>query len=111
VRKKLLLLRHALHAAAQNHKFYGCTDVGLSEPGHLQAASIISTIEKHRPERCVCSPSGVAICPFPGLHLQQYVLCNIDYASLTTLELFGDEGVLTGLNHQSFNEGASSWDK
>jgi alpha-ribazole phosphatase len=204
VRKKLLLLRHALHAAAQNHKFYGCTDVGLSEQGHLQAASLISTIEKHRPERCVCSPllrcretiqtligmpieidpdlreidfgswegktfdqiqqshpaavnqwakfdpafsfpggerledflirvqraahaivscpektvlavthAGVIralLCYFLGLHPRQYILFNVDFASLTTLELFDDKGVLTGLNYQSFNEGLLPWD-
>jgi alpha-ribazole phosphatase len=39
------------------------------------------------------------LCHFLGLHPRQYVLFDVDYASLTILELFGDKGVLTGLNY------------
>ncbi len=45
------------------------------------------------------------LCHFLGLHPRQYVLFNVDYASLTILELFGDKGVLAGLNYPCFSEG------
>jgi len=38
------------------------------------------------------------ICHFLGLHPRQYVLFNVDYASLTVLDLFDGRGVLAGLN-------------
>jgi broad specificity phosphatase PhoE len=51
------------------------------------------------------------LCHFLGLHPRQYVLFNVDYASLTILELFGDKGVLKGLNYPYFSEGIKPWDK
>jgi alpha-ribazole phosphatase len=50
------------------------------------------------------------LCHFLGLHPRQYVLFNVDYASLTILELFGDKGVLTGLNYPCIS-GDIKWDK
>lgn len=38
------------------------------------------------------------ICHFLGLELRQYLLFNIDCASLAIVDLFGDRGVLAGLN-------------
>jgi alpha-ribazole phosphatase len=38
------------------------------------------------------------ICHFLGLHPRQYVLFNIEFGSLAILDLFGDKGVLRGLN-------------
>ncbi len=204
MKKKLLLLRHAEHEAAHLHQFIGSTDIGLSEHGRRQAASLISLIRRYRPGRCLCSPlkrcletiqplqgisteinadlrevdfgswerktfdeiqqsdpetvnqwadfspafsfpggerledfliriqraastfvscpeetilavthAGVIralLCHFLGLHPRQYVLFNVDYASLTILDLFGGKGVLTGLNHSCFSEDTTSWD-
>lgn len=195
VKKRLLLLRHARHAAGIHHQFLGSTDIGLSERGRLEAASIALLTNTYQPDRCFCSPlkrcietigpfsklhleinpdlreidfgnwegmtfdqirdadpssvdrwahfdpdfafpggerigdflkrirlvagtlaacegktvlavthGGVIralICHFLGLHPQQYLLFEIGYASLTTLDLFDEKGVLTGLNHYS----------
>ena len=38
------------------------------------------------------------ICHFLGLPLRQYLIFRIDPGSLSSVELFGDRGVLTGLN-------------
>lgn len=38
------------------------------------------------------------ICRFLGLEPVHYMLFEIDYASVTTVRLFGDRGILTGLN-------------
>lgn len=38
------------------------------------------------------------ICYFLGLHPRQYVLFNVDFASLAILDLFGDRGILAGFN-------------
>jgi alpha-ribazole phosphatase len=56
VKKNLLLLRHARHAAAEYHGFIGSADVGLDEDGRLQAASIEPLLQSYQPERCFCSP-------------------------------------------------------
>jgi len=56
VKKKLLLLRHARHAAAESRSFIGSTDLPLSEDGRLQAAAIAPFLRRHHPERCFCSP-------------------------------------------------------
>jgi alpha-ribazole phosphatase len=205
MKKKLLLLRHAEHEAAHLHQFIGSTDIGLSELGRSQAASVVSFIKGYRPSRYFCSPlkrcletiqplQGISIeinpdlrevdfgswerktfdqiqtldpeivnqwadfspafsfpggerledfliriqraasaitscsedtilaathagvirallCHFLGLDPRQYVLFNVDYGSLTVLDLFGDKGVLTGLNHSCFSEGSMLWDK
>jgi hypothetical protein len=111
VRKKLLFLRHALHAVAQNHPFYGCTDVGFSGQRYLQAASILSCTKKTVIAATHAGISRALLCYFPGLHLRQYLLSNVDHALLTAPELFDGEGVLTGRNYQHSNEGSQSWDK
>jgi alpha-ribazole phosphatase len=204
VKKKLLLLRHAAHEAAHHPRFYGRTDLALSEQGRLQAASIALLINKHRPDVCFCSPlkrcletsaalsgmpteilpdlrevdfgswegktfdemqqlnpeavqrwadfdlqfsfpdgdrlddflirirraaSTLVVCPattvlavthagvicallchFLELQPRHYIHFKVDYASLTILELFGDRGVLAGLNHTCFREGEEPWD-
>lgn len=46
------------------------------------------------------------ICHFLGLHPRHYLLFEIEYASLTTLHLFDDKGVLQGLNQYGRMEGA-----
>ena len=192
VNKQLLLLRHARHAAAENHTFIGSTDIELSEEGRRQAASMDAFLQPYHPERCFCSPlkrcietirtfaglqveispdlreidfgnwegktfdqiqemdpeavnqwscfdpefsfpggervsdflvridhvaTALASCPektilvvthagiiralichFLGLSPRQYLLFNIQFGSLAILELFGDKGVLAGLN-------------
>ncbi len=204
MKKKLLLLRHAEHEAAHLHQFIGSTDIGLSEHGRGQAATLVSLIKRYRPDRCFCSPlkrcletirplqgisteinldlrevdfgfwerktfdeiqesdpqivnqwadftpafsfpggerledfliriqraaSTVISCPeatvlavthagvirallchFLGLYPRQYVLFNVDYASLTILDLYDDKAVLTGLNHSCFSECTMPWD-
>jgi alpha-ribazole phosphatase len=50
------------------------------------------------------------LCHFLGLHPRQYVLFSVDYGSLTILDLFGDKGVLTGLNHSCFSEDKTPWE-
>jgi alpha-ribazole phosphatase len=198
VTKKLLLLRHARHAAAESRKFYGSTDIGLSEYGQLQATAIASFLQPYHPDQCFCSPlkrcretvqplsgfpieilpdlrevnfglweektfeeiqslnpvavnqwaefdpffafpggerlddylsrigrvasfltsvsektllvvthAGVIrslICHFLGLNPRDYILFNVDYGSLTILEIFKDKGVLIGLNYPCFQE-------
>jgi alpha-ribazole phosphatase len=56
VNKKILLLRHAKHAAAEIHRFIGSTDIELSQEGCRQAASIGASLQSYNPERCLCSP-------------------------------------------------------
>ncbi|HUH65591.1 MAG TPA: alpha-ribazole phosphatase [Syntrophales bacterium] len=49
----------------------------------------------------VCTHGGVIrllICHFLGLPPWQYVLFKVQRASLTTIELFGESGMLSGLN-------------
>jgi alpha-ribazole phosphatase len=199
VKKRLLLLRHASHAASYQHRFLGSTDIGLSELGRVEATSIAPLIQEYKPERFFCSPlkrctetieqisslhieinpdlreinfgcwegmtfdqiqqsdpaavaqwanfdagfsfpggecisdfltrvckfadffascpektilavthAGVIrtlICHFLGLHSRQYVLFNIQFASLTIIDLFDGKGVMTGLNHRCRLEG------
>ncbi len=195
VNKKLLLLRHARHAAADHHSLIGSTDIDLAEGCRPQAASVAAFIETCQPEVCLCSPlkrcietigripypdieihsdlrevdfgewegmtfeqvrqtdpatlsrwanfdaefafpsgerlndffarvrrvadlmvsrpektilavthAGIIralICHFLGLHPRQYVLFNIEFGSVASIDLFGDKGVLAGLNcHQ-----------
>ena len=62
-----------------------------------------------RPERTILAVThaGVIralICHYLGLHPRQYVLFDVGYASLTTLDLFDDRGVLTGLNQRCLTE-------
>ena len=193
MKKRLLLLRHASHAASHQHRFLGSTDIGLAEHGLLEAASIAPLVQEYKPERFFCSPlkrcietieqiaplyveinpdlreidfgrwermtfdqiqqsdpdavhqwatydpefsfpggerisdflarvgaaaksfvscpektilavthAGIIralICHFLDLHPRQYVLFDINLASLTILDLFDGKGVLTGLNH------------
>jgi len=56
VEKRLLLLRHASHAASHQHRFLGSTDIGLALHGLIEAASIAPLIREYRPERFFCSP-------------------------------------------------------
>jgi broad specificity phosphatase PhoE len=44
------------------------------------------------------------ICHYLGLHPRQYVLFDVGYTSLTTLDLFDGKGVLTGLNQYCLTE-------
>jgi alpha-ribazole phosphatase len=198
VTKKLLLLRHAVHTAVESRRFYGSTDIHLSDRGLLQAASVSSVIQEYHPERCFCSPlkrcietiqpsanipieilsdlrevdfgswegktfdeiqaidpavvdrwaefdpafafpggeclgdflerirrvgsfmasvpeqtvlaithAGVIrslICHYLGLSPRNYVLFNVDYCSLTIIEIYEDKGVLLGLNYPCLKE-------
>jgi len=198
VKKRLLLLRHARHAASTHRQFLGSTDISLSEQGHREAAAIVPLINAHRPDRCFCSPlkrcletvkplttlqfeidsdlretdfgkwegltfdqiqqadpaavdrwaeydpqfafpggeqigdflrrvrkvadalasceektilaathAGIIralICHFLCLHPRHYLLFEIEYASLTILDLFEGKGVLKGLNHRCHAE-------
>lgn len=198
MKKRLLLLRHAGHTAANHRQFLGSTNLSLAEYGRFEAASISPLIKAHKPERCICSPlkrcietielisqpryeinsdlreidfghwegmtfgqiqqtdptavdrwanfdpdfsfpggeriadflgrvrnaaealasgsektvlavthGGVMralICHFLGLQPRQYVLFNIEFASLTILDLFGGKGVLAGLNQRCHME-------
>jgi broad specificity phosphatase PhoE len=56
VEKRLLLLRHASHAASHQPRFWGSSDIGLTEHGLLEAASLAPLIRSYNPERCFCSP-------------------------------------------------------
>ncbi len=56
MKKRLLFLRHARHAASDRGLFIGSTDISLSEAGCLEADSIAPLIHVHLPERCFCSP-------------------------------------------------------
>jgi alpha-ribazole phosphatase len=49
---------------------------------------------------------GAAICQLLALHPRQYVLFSIKHASLATLQVFGDRGVLAGLNEAGEAGGA-----
>jgi len=56
-----------------------------------------------RPEKSILAVTHAGIiraliCHFLGLHPRQYVLFRIGFASLTVLDLFGERGVLAGLN-------------
>jgi alpha-ribazole phosphatase len=44
------------------------------------------------------------ICHYLGLSPRNYVLFNVDYCSLTVLEIFEDKGVLLGLNYPCSKE-------
>ena len=49
----------------------------------------------------VCTHGGVIrflICHFLGLRARQYILFKVQHASLTTIELFNESGILAGLN-------------
>jgi broad specificity phosphatase PhoE len=198
VTKKIVLLRHAVHAGSESRRFYGSTDINLSDYGHRQAASAVSVIQEYRPLRYFCSPlqrcletirtvtdapieilpdlreidfgswegktfdeiqtadpalvdrwaefdpafafpggerlgdfmerirrvasflvsvpeqtvlavthAGVIrslICHYLGLNPRNYVLFNVDYCSLSVLEIFEDKGVLLGLNYHCSKE-------
>jgi alpha-ribazole phosphatase len=198
VKKRLLLLRHARHAASDHNCFFGSTDISLSEAGCLEAASIAPLVHAYQPERCFCSPlkrcvetikpilglpvalypdlreidfgnwegmtfsqihksdpaavdrwasydpefsfsggeriadflarvgcvadafvscpektilavthAGIIralICHFLGLNPRQYLLFQIEFASLTILDLFDGNGVLVGLNQCCLKE-------
>ncbi len=200
VNKRLLLLRHARHAAADHHSFIGSTDIGLAEDCRPNAASVAELIQAYRPEACLCSPlkrcietigripspeieihsdlrevdfgawegmtfeqvrqadpaalsrwasfdeefafprgerlgdffsrvrrmanliasrpeqtilavthAGIIramICHFLGLHPRQYVLFNIEFGAMASIDLFGDKGVLSGLNCYRLKEDA-----
>lgn len=56
MKKRLLLLRHASHAASRQHRFLGSTDIGLAEHGFVEAASIAPLIQEYKPERFFSSP-------------------------------------------------------
>jgi broad specificity phosphatase PhoE len=187
-----------MHADSESRRFYGSTDISLSDRGHRQAAAVVSAIQAYRPERHFCSPlqrcletiqpiakssieilsdlrevdfgswekktfdeiqaenlaavnrwgefdpafafpggerledfferirrvasfmadvpektvlavthAGVIrslICHYLGLNPRNYVLFNVDYCSLTVLEIFKDRGVLLGLNYPCSKE-------
>jgi alpha-ribazole phosphatase len=56
MKKTLLLLRHAKHAASESRSFIGSTDIELSAEGRHQADAMIPFLQEHQPERCLCSP-------------------------------------------------------
>ena len=52
----------------------------------------------------VCTHGGIIrllICYFLGLEPWQYILFRVEYASITTIELFDGAGLLCGLNERS----------
>ena len=60
----------------------------------------------------LCTHGGVIrmlICHFLGLPFRQYILFKVRHASLTTIELFGESGILSGLNECGGTEKRARW--
>jgi broad specificity phosphatase PhoE len=91
-------------------------DSAFSFPGGEQLEDFLIRMQRAAASLASCPEDNVLavthagviralLCHFLGLHPRQYVLFNVDYASLTILDLFGDKGVLKGLNYPCFSEG------